>query len=182
MNSLKISDAAAMSMVRGRNTESPLSLAGKFKVEIFDKDGKLKYTEDFHNDITNVGKNSILGVQFHADTQITAWYTGIVDNAAFSAFAAGNTMSSHSGWAEFTTYSQSTRVQWSPGSASSQSITNGTPMTFDITGSGTLKGIFIVSESTKGGTTGTLWSTAAFTSTVPVTSGDQLKVTYTVNA
>jgi hypothetical protein len=45
-----------------------------------------------------------------------------------------------------------------------------------------LKGIFVTSSNTKNGTTGTLWSTAAFASTVDVSNGDSLKITYTVNA
>jgi hypothetical protein len=47
----------------------------------------------------------------------------------------------------------------------------------------TVKGLFLISDSTKGGTTGTLFSTAAFTGgTQAVNSGDTLKVTYTVAA
>jgi hypothetical protein len=96
--------------------------------------------------------------------------------------AASDTMGSHAGWTEFTSYSQANRVAWGPGAAGSQSITNGTPATFDITGSGTVKGIFVANQNTKGGTTGTLWATALFPSDVPVVNTDQLKVTYTVNA
>ncbi len=91
-------------------------------------------------------------------------------------------MSSHAGWTEFTTYSDATRVAWTTVAAASESITNTTVSTFNINGSGTVKGIFVTSVSTKSGTTGTLWSTAAFTSPVPVSNGDQLKITYTVNA
>jgi hypothetical protein len=54
-------------------------------------------------------------------------------------------------------------------------------MTFTINASATLYGLFISSVSTKSGTTGTLWATAAFTSTKAVSSGDTLKITYTVS-
>ena len=90
-------------------------------------------------------------------------------------------MSSHAGWNEFTSYTEGNRVAWGPGSASSQSVTNSTPATFNINGSGTVKGVFIVSNNTKSGTAGTLWATALFGADVPVTSGDQLKITYTVS-
>lgn len=155
------------------------------KSELFrrKKSGKLKKIwEDLcYNGITNVGKNSLLDVYFNSGTQITTWYCGIIDNASFSALAAADTMSSHAGWIEFTTYSQANRVTWGSGAASSQSVTNGTAMQFDITGSATLNGIFIASNNTKSGTSGTLWATGSYSSTVPVTSSDVLKNTYTIS-
>jgi hypothetical protein len=153
---------------------------GKYQLEHY-RDGQLIGCYDFPNGITDAGLNHILGVQFNSTTQVTAWYTGLVDNSGWTAFAAGDTMSSHTGWNEFTNYSESTRQEWDAGSPSARSITNASPVTFTINGSGTLKGIFIVSNSTKSGTTGTLWSTAAFATTVPVASADVLKVTYTVS-
>jgi hypothetical protein len=36
-----------------------------------------------------------------------------------------------------------------------------------------VKGIFIVTNNTKGGTTGTLWSTALFSADVPVANGKE---------
>lgn len=157
---------------------------GKFRVEHRDNLGNLKGIYDFNNDIVNAGKNDILGVYFSGGTQTASanWAIGLISNSGYSALAAGDTMSSHAGWTEFTGYSQSTRVAWGPGSASSQSVTNASPATFDINATGTVKGIFVVNQNTKGGTTGTLWATALFSADVPVTSGDQLKVTYTVNA
>jgi hypothetical protein len=148
------------------------------------RDGKVLNKYDFPNDITNQGKNSLFEVYFHDGTQIAAasWFIGLISNSGYSALAAGDTMASHAGWTEFTGYSQATRVAWGPGAAASQSITNASPATFDINASGTVKGIFVVSNSTKGGTTGTLWSTALFSADVPVANGDQLRVTYTVSA
>lgn len=137
---------------------------------------------NFLNDITNEGKNLILDVMFHDATQIasTSWYGSLISSAGYTALAAADTMASHGGWAEFTAYSQSNRVGWGPGAAASQAITNATPMTFDITSSGTVKGIFITSSNTKSGTSGKLWATGLFSADVPVSNGDQLKVTYTV--
>lgn len=157
---------------------------GKFKVEHFDKDGNLKKTYEFNNDIVNEGKNDILDVYFSDATATAAssWYIGLISNSSYSALAAADTMASHGGWTEFTGYSQATRVGWGPGNPASQSITNASPATFDINASGTVKGIFVTSNNTKSGTTGKLWATALFTADVPVTNGDQLKVTYTVNA
>ena len=174
----------------GAGFDSPMGMftdlfepKGSWTLEHFNKKGELlgKY-ELFPNGITTAGKNYILGAGFHADSQVTTWYAALIDNSGFSALSASDTMASHAGWTEFTTYSQSTHVQWTCGSPSGASITNASVMTFDITGSGTLYGIYITSASAKSATTGTLWSTAAFPSTVPVSNGDSLKLTYTVNA
>lgn len=159
-----------------------MGLNGKWQLEHL-RDGVVIGVQDFPNDITNQGKNSLFEVYFHDGTQIAAasWFIGLISLASYSALAAGDTMASHAGWTEFTGYSQATRVAWGPGAAASQSITNASPATFDVNATGTVKGIFVVSNSTKGGTTGTLWSTALFSADIPVASADQLRVTYTVS-
>lgn len=162
-----------------------MKVTGLFHVEVWRqiKPGKWAcIAEDFFNAMTNEGLNDMLGVYFHADTQSTAWYIGLISNSSYSALAAGDTMASHAGWTESVAYSQSTRVQWSMGASSAKSITNGTPATFDMTVDNTvIKGIFVVSNSTKSGTTGKLWSTGLFSADQTLANGDQLKVTYTVN-
>lgn len=157
-----------------------LRLAGKFKVELI-RDGQTISAFDVPNGITDVGLNHILETEFHSGSQVTTWYIGLIDNASFSALAAGDTAASHAGWIESTAYSDATRITWGAGTAATRSITNASTADFSINGTATIKGIFIISNSTKGGTTGTLWSTAAFGSTVAVANGDTLKVTYTVS-
>lgn len=146
--------------------------------------GKLKWIADHiaYNDITNEGKNTIFDTMFNATSQITTWYIGLISSVGYSALAATDVMGSHGGWTEFTNYSQANRVTWVSGATSAQTITNSGPAQFDMTATGTVKGLFIVSNNTKSGTTGKLWSTALFTADVPVVNGDQLKVTYTLNA
>jgi hypothetical protein len=96
--------------------------------------------------------------------------------------ADADTMASHVGWTENQDYSETVRQDWLPGAASSQSITNGSAATFTINGTATLGGIFVTSSGLKGGTVGTLWSTANFASDLSVVSSDVVKITYTVNA
>lgn len=155
---------------------------GHWTVEIRDKDGNLKYREDFKNLITNEGKNTILDVMFYTLSKISTWYAGLISATSYSAVAAGDTMASHAGWTEFTAYSQSNRVTWGTGAVSSQAVTNGSPMVFSINGSGTVKGLFVTSENTKSGTTGKLWSAALFSADQAVVNGDTLNLTYTVTA
>jgi hypothetical protein len=144
--------------------------------------GKLIDREITHNGITTPGKNSLFDVYFRAQTQITTWYFGLIDNASFSALNAADTMSSHAGWIECTTYDESARPTWSPDAAASGAITNTTAVTFNISATKTLNGMFIVSNSTKGGTTGVLWATASFSTTKSVVDDDQIKLTYQLSA
>lgn len=157
---------------------------GRFYIEHYNKDGVFLGKFDITNGITNVGKNLILDVMFNDGVQVAnnSWFIGLIDLSGYSALNAADTMSSHAGWNEFTSYSEGTRVAWGSDAAASQSTSNSTPATFNINGSGTVKGVFVVSNNTKSGTSGTLWSTALFAADVPVSNGDQLKVTYTVSA
>lgn len=166
---------------------TPMKLKGQFEFEVWgpkDKNGnrKLKQEGVFDNGVTNIGKNSQLDVIFGAGSQIVTWFLGQIDLAGFTALAASDTMASHGGWVEFTTYTEATRPQWSPDAASGEQVTNSTPVNFNITGSATLKGIFVNSVNVKSGTTGTLWATAFYAGDIPVANGDLLKITYTVTA
>lgn len=156
---------------------------GKFSVECYDKNGNLKFREDFPNGITNEGINDMLNASFAAGTQRTAWYIGLISNSGYTALGAGDTMSSHSGWSESTAYSQATRPQWTAGTSTSKSTTNASTVDFSMTVDATvIKGIFITSNNTKSGTTGILWSTGLFGADQTLANGDTLKVTYTINA
>lgn len=137
-----------------------------------------------NNDITNQGKNNIFDVMFNGVTQTAnnSWFLGLISSVGYTALASTDVPNSHAGWTEFTSYSQSTRVAWGSIASSGQTVTNTTPCEFDINSGGTVKGIFVITNSTKSGTSGTLWSTALFSADVPVVNGDALKVTYTLNA
>lgn len=143
--------------------------------------GKLIDESLTYNGIVTVGKNSLLDVYFRNQTQIANWYMGQIDNSGFSALADADTAASHGGWTEFVTYNEATRPEWTAIAAASGSITNTTSVTFNITGSGTLYGMFMISNNTKAGTTGTLWATAAYNAPKVVNNGDQVKLTYTLN-
>ena len=162
--------------------DNRMNMKGAFKIEHRGVDGELKGVYDFPNGIVDEGLDSILDVQFHAASQITTWYIGLVDNSGWTAFADADTLASHAGWSESTNYSEANRVEWEEDAASSRSITNSTTADFSVNANGNMKGIFVSSNNVKStGNTGTLWSTAAFSSVVAVTNGDTLKVTYTVS-
>lgn len=173
---------------------------GWFNVQHF-RDGDLYKTYYFPNGVTTEGKNNIFDVAFGADTQITAWHIGLIDNSGYTALASTDSYDdinqAGNGWDEFTDYTDAnntdsalTRPQWSPDSASGGSVTNTTTKAiYDITASGTVKGLFTCGGGAASDTKddhaadGTLWATALFNSgDVAVVNGDQLKVTYTVSS
>jgi hypothetical protein len=158
-----------------------MPLKGRFHIEHFDAQGNLKGKYEVPNGIVDVGLNHILETEFNGGTPVTSWYIGLVNNAGWSAFANADTMGSHAGWVESDDYAEATRPEWTAGTAASRAITNASTVDFSMDATVTLKGIFITSVATKLGTTGVLWSTAAFASTVAATNGDTLKVTYTVS-
>jgi hypothetical protein len=158
-------------------------LGGRFWCQLF-REKRLIHEFDFTNGITNVGRNYGLNAIFNGGTQILAanWAIGLIDNASFGSLATADTMASHS-WTEFTAYTQSTRPAWGPTTSTAQLVANVVLSVFDISSSGVLNGIFVTSNNTKGGTTGTLWATASYPTPVPVTGGtDEIKILYQVAA
>jgi hypothetical protein len=161
--------------------KNKIGLKGNFIVKHFDNNGLLKGEYNIPNGIVDEGLEHLLDVGFHAVAATPTWYIGLVDNAGWTAWSDSNLMNSHAGWSECVAYTAATRPEWTEGAAASRAITNAVTVDFAINDTKVLKGIFITSDNTKGGTTGILWSTAAFTSTVSVENGDTFKVTYTIS-
>lgn len=122
------------------------------------------------NTVTNAGKMQMLGSMFNSNvvSTIYQWYMGLINNSGFSAIAAADTMASHAGWTEFVSYTETTRPAWTKDAASGNAITATSPSVFTISADGTLYGGFIVSNNTKSGGTGILWSAGGFPTPVPV--------------
>ncbi len=159
-----------------------LTFSGRFIIEHRDCDDGLKAIYEFPNGIVDVGLNHILETEFNGGAQISTWYIGLIDNSGFSAVSDSDTMSSHAGWDEFTSYTESNRVTWASDAATGRAIANSTTADFSINATGNLKGIFVSSNNVKTtGNGGTLWSTANFSSVVATANGDTLKVTYTIS-
>jgi len=164
------------SLLAGNKAKEGVKAKGIWKVECYDKDGKLKWTDEYHNIVTNAGLNHILSAVIAGGTQITSWFVGLL--SATPTVAAADTMSSHSGWTEVVDYTQSTRPAFTAGSVASQSVDNSvSKAVFTINATVTVGGAFLVSNSTKSGTTGTLYSCGAFSNgNRALISGDTLNV------
>lgn len=135
---------------------------------------------DSPNGITDVGIHYLLDAGFRGTSQLSNWYAGLIDNASFTGVAAADTMASHSGWVENQDYDETVRQTLAFAAASSRSISHQVSFTMNATGTVTLRGVFVNSDNTKGGTTGTLWATALFSTQPSLVSGNVLTVNYSL--
>lgn len=161
---------------------------GYFHVLCYDADGNLKWETNAPNLVVNVGLQDMNQQYFLGSGYSATWYLGLYGAASSNNPAATDTMGSHPGWTEVTTYSNSTRptcVFATATTANPSQITNSASQAqFNISGTTTVGGAFLTSNNTKGGSSGILFSAADFV-TPPgdrsVVSGDILTVTYTFN-
>ena len=157
-----------------------LKLENTWTVICKDAKGREKWREVNDNLVTNAGLDDILDKYLKGSSYTAAWYVGL--KGAGTAVAA-DTMSSHSSWSEITDYSQSVRPTLTLGTVSSQSVDNSASVeTFSINGTATVAGAFLNTDSTKSGTSGTLYGVVDFTSSRSVISGDTLEVTVTLTS
>jgi hypothetical protein len=139
------------------------------------------WVEEVHNIVTTEGKNDHLTQYFKGSAYTASFFIGLVNNAGFTTYSAGDTaaqIGGTNGWAEATPYSNSTRVAWVGGTASGGTIDNsGSVAVFNINLTLTVRGGFLATSSTKNGTTGKLYGAVDFSAARSVVSGDTLQVT-----
>ena len=140
-------------------------IGGRFRYEIPIPGAKTIKSKWSLNGLITATIDDLWDVYFSNGTPPAAWFLGIISNTGFTALAATDTMASHAGWTEATNYSGS-RPAWSPGDSAGGIKTNPTAAEFPITTEEALRGMFVVANNTKGGTTGLLWATGEFESGV----------------
>lgn len=184
---VKSTDIVTSGLVAGtRSGDNALAL-GRFKMACYDKDGALKWEAEEDNLVVNEGLQYMAGSALTSVTQITSWFIGLYGAGASNTPAAGDTMSSHIGWTEVVPYSNATRPACTFATATtanpSVATNSASVAAFTINATSTVGGAFLVSNSTKSGSTGTLFSAADFSSPGDrsVVSGDTLNVTYTLS-
>lgn len=181
----KAGDFTESSITRALNHSERVFAAGEYHVECHDADGNLKWEVTTPNLVVNVGAQYMCGVALTSTTQITTWYLGLYGAASTNNPAAGDTMSSHTGWTEVVAYSEATRPACTFAAATLSNVSVATnsasKATFSCNGSATVGGAFLTSSNAKSGTAGTLFSAADFGAPGDrtVVSGDVLSVTYT---
>jgi len=167
---------------RSQSGENLIAL-GKYFVSCFDKDGRLKWSDEAPNLVVNTGLQYMAGTSLDGTTaRITSWFVGLITGpGSGTTFAASDTLASHAGWTESTAYSGSrpTATFAAATTANPSVVTNSaSKASFSINATATIAGAFLCSAAS--GTSGTLFSAADFTGgDRSVTSGDTLQVTYT---
>lgn len=180
-------DIVASGLLAGTGSGEQTKATGRFDIQCFDKDGNLKWEDSNHNLVVNGGLQYMAGSALTATTAITSWFIGLYGAAASNNPAAADTAASHAGWTEVVAYSNATRVAATFAAATNANpsvVTNSaSPATFNMNATTTVGGAFLISNSTKSGTTGTLFSAADFQSPGDrsVVSGDSIVVTYTMS-
>lgn len=183
-NRAKTSDVIGGGLIANSMPSDSAKATGKYIVECFDKDGNPKWTAETPNLVVNVGLQYMAGSALVATTQITTWYVGLYGAGASNTPAAADTASSHSGWTENTNYTEATRpvATFAAATAANPSVVTNTSnkAVFTMNATTTIGGAFLISNNTKGGTTGTLFSAADFQAPGDrsVVASDILNVTY----
>lgn len=185
-----VQDSLGASALLGAGLSEQLSVTGSYEVKCLDADGNLKWEDSIENLVVTVGKNDLLDKYFAGSAYTAAWYMGLVDSASFSAYAAGDTLASHTGWLEYLNYTISgsstnrATAAWNAASAGSKAST---ATTFTISGAGgTVLGAILCTtqarNTSSNGGAGILYSAGSFATSRTVIAGDSLLVTYTASA
>lgn len=170
-------------IAKGNTQVESAEAHGSYSVECIGADGQVKWSDQIENLVTTVGKNFALDTYLAGSAYTAAWYMGLISTTSYTTGpAAGDTMAAHGGWAEDQAYSQATRPAPAFSAATGGAKATSAAVAFSINGTTTIKGCFLNTVSTKGGTTGTLYSAGLFTGgDKAVASGDTLNVTYTAS-
>lgn len=170
-------------VVPGGRQRAEVQVTNTYHVECFDKHGNLKWSDVAYNRVVNVGLNDLLDKYLKGSSYTAAFYVGLTDGTPTT--AAGDTMASAAGWSEVTAYDEANRPTLTLGTVASQSVDNSaSKAAFTVsTNSTTIGGAFICTDNTKGGTSGVLYSVAAFSAgDKSLDDGDTLNVTVTATA
>jgi hypothetical protein len=155
-------------------------LTGQYTIQCYDCHGNLKWEDAFSNGVTIVGANNMLLNNFSGVSYTASWFLGLITGPGASVtYSFADTMASHAGWTEFTGYTQATRPAASFSTPSGGIIQSSSPAIFTINASAIVGGGFLVSNNTKGGTTGILYSTGNFTTgDRSIVATDELRLSY----
>ena len=183
-NLAKSTDKVSSGLVCGSQPQAKARAGGVYKVQCVGADGHVKWEEEMHNLVVNVGLQDMVNTYLDAGTQVTTWYLGLITGpGSGTTIAAGDTLALHTGWTEFTNYTGNRKAAvFGTATTADPSVTSNTasPASFAITGAGgTVAGAFLASVDT--GTSGILFSASDFQSPGDrvVVSGDTLNVQYT---
>ena len=135
---------------------------------------KKLWREETKNLVVNQGLNGLLGSTLGAWTQVTSWFIGVT--SGHPTVSAADTGSSHAGWDEFTGYTATERVGYTPAAVSGQSVDNSAAKaSFSLNAAGSIGGGFLISVNSKAIDGGSLYAVGSF-ALKTLSSGDTLEV------
>ncbi len=185
-NKASSSDFIGAALALAKPVEEGVGAGGVYGIQCFDKDGKLKWETSSPNLVVNVGLQDMNAKYFSGSSYTATWFIGLITGpGSGTTILAADTAASHGGWTENVGYSNATRPAATFGTATTADpsvISNSAaPASFSINATSTVGGAFLISNSTKSGTTGILFSASDFQAPGDrsVVSGDTLNVTYT---
>jgi hypothetical protein len=178
-------------VMRGASAVEEAHAEGRYEAECVGPDGAIKWRGVIDNTVVTVGKNLALDTYLAGSAYtVVGPYMGLISSASYSTISVSDTMTSHAGWLEAgaanaPTYSAPRKLcVWAAAGAASKSLS--VPLSFGITGAGTIKGAFIVygmgAVATIGDTNGVLYSAGLFTGgDKTVGNGDTLTISYSAS-
>lgn len=191
-------DSAVATLQTNTASNETVGVEGCYHVVCRSADGSIKWEETFPNLVNAVGKQLMLNTLLKGSSySVTGPYLGLISGSS-NTFNVEDTMTSHSGWTEFTNYTVggsavrgtavfASATDNSVASPSNVVTSTASAITYTITGAGgTVGGCFLVlgsgASSTQSNTGGTLYSAGAFSTPKVTTSGDTVSVTYSTTA
>lgn len=156
--------------------------SGLWEVECLRPNGQRRWIDGFHNLVVNEGLNHILSVVLAAGSQDTTWFVGLLaaSPSPLAAWVAADLAA-----VDFVAYDESTLQAFTPGSVSSQSVSNSASKAqFTISTNGSsIGGVFLIGTNTKATPAGTLYAAGAFSGgNKAADDNDVLQVTCTFTA
>lgn len=174
-------DTVTAGLITNPSSADTVGAGGVYTVECIGADGKVKWTDTFHNLVMNVGIQDMNTQYFKGSAYTASPFLGLVTGpASGTTYAAADTLASHAGWTENTAYTGARKaVTFGTATTANPSVltNSASPSTFSMTGSATIAGAFLCNVAS--GTSGILFSAGDFSAgDKVVANGDTLNVTY----
>lgn len=200
IESMGANDRANGGIAHGAVVSEGCAAHGRYHVQCFDGDGRLKWEDDIENVVCTEGKNAMLTHALKGSSYTSVLAMGLISDDNYTTPpAAANTAanittasgSPPNGWNEAPSGIASARQTPSLGSASAGAISTSANVDFSIGGTDTIKGCFVLMRdaggtaptTTVGNNSGAIYSAGLFSGgDKAVGNGDTLRVSsYSTN-
>jgi hypothetical protein len=160
-------------------------LSGKYSAQLFDPNGELIAEWEWSNIVCTVGKNLLLDAGLAGNSYtVNGPFLGLVTASGYTGVNVADTMASHAGWTEATSYNGPRKTMiWAPATGGSKTVAS--PCFFEFTTDDVIRGAFVLLGPTGtnvvGGTSGVLYSVGVFPADQHVVNGASMNVVYTAS-